>query len=278
MQKTISDNYLASRSIFTLVITLVLVYIAFFSVFEPKKTPLWDIKTWVVRNEEKVLANSEPAIGWVGVKVGSSDGKSNDINTDTQPVKKDEVDSFQTQSFRNSSAASATSYKTPTYIVSTQQLFVDKETQQQDDMAQPIAVASQPLPSQILYLSWTHHRVGVMKSAKYLGISSHIQYILKNNDNTHFAYLGKELPEVADALPRMGWKSLAITDKNDIHTHWLFGDKVIFLLVPQYIGKKQLFFVYFAEARDRWFVQVDTEIFETTKPLLRELFTKRYNR
>jgi hypothetical protein len=76
----------------------------------------------------------------------------------------------------------------------------------------------------------------------------------------------------------MWGKSIAFTDKNDIHTHWLFGDKIIFLLVPQYIGKKQLLFVYFAEARDRWFIQVDNDIFETTKPLLRELFAKRYNR
>jgi hypothetical protein len=86
------------------------------------------------------------------------------------------------------------------------------------------------------------------------------------------------LPEIADTFSAMWGKSIAFTAKNDIHTHWLFGDKIIFLLVPQYIGKKQLFFVYFAEARDRWFIQVDNDIFETTKPLLRELFTKRYNR
>jgi hypothetical protein len=42
-----------------------------------------------------------------------------------------------------------------------------------------------------------------MKSAKFIGISSSIQYILKNNDNTHFAYIGKELPEIADTFSAM---------------------------------------------------------------------------
>ncbi len=132
--------------------------------------------------------------------------------------------------------------------------------------------------TEILYLEGTHHRAGVMKSAKYLGIDSSIQYILKNNDNMHFAYLGNELPDIVDKLTELWWKSIAFTEKSDIHTHWLFGDKIIFLLAPKYVWIKELFFVYFAEAGDRWFIQVDDDIFEANKPYLAELFTKRYSR
>ena len=163
--------------------------------------------------------------------------------------------------------------ETPFHIVSTQQLFFPQ-------------IVTTPSPSwsqddkliEMLDLPWTHHRKWVMRSAHILWFNHKIYYILKNNDNTHFAYLGKELPDITQKLSELEGKTLAITHKNDINIHWLFGDKVIYLLVPQYIGKKALFFVQFAEAKDRWFLQIDSDIFETTKPLLRELFAKRYNR
>ncbi len=167
--------------------------------------------------------------------------------------------------------------KTPHHIQSTQELFFWKPYEDgEEEWVKSIVINNQE--QWILYLPGTHHWRAVMKSAKVIWFAWSIQYILKNNDNTHFAYLGKELPDIASLLAGIEWKSIAITDEKDISTHWLFGDKIIFLQIPQYVGKKQLFFAYFADGKDRWFIQVDDDVFETTKPLLRELFAKWYNR
>jgi hypothetical protein len=249
---------------FVLSLVLVVIYIIFFTL-----------------HEERL---STPVLWFWSSRV--ADSPKDNVITPIQVTKSTPVSSSVTTGMMFTQTASSSSKTTqprpqpvvrdpnmPSFIVSTQQLF-SPPSERSLVQTNPAQIA----PTQILYLAGTHHRVGVMKSAKFVGIDPSIQYILKNNDNTHFAYLGKELPEIADSFAVIWWKSVAFTQKNDIYTHWLFGDKVIFLLVPQYIGIKQLFFVYFAEAGDRWFIQVDNDIFETTKPLLRELFAKWYNR
>jgi len=255
---------------FILSVVLVTVYIIFFLL--PKKDGL-SVNKWTDREDQAytiatvvspIQENSVHADNEIFFKEGS-------VVIPSQEKKWAHI--VRTQSIKTTSLQQKV--RSPTYIVSSQELFNPAYIKLKTTET---VVSQLVLPEQILYLEWTHHRVWVMKSAKFIGIDHAVKYILKNNDNTHFAYLGKDLPDIADSLATLWGKSVAITMKNDIHTHWLFGDKIIFLLVPQYIGKKQLFFVYFAEARDRWFIQVDTDIFETTKPLLRELFTKRYNR
>lgn len=258
MQKTVWESSLLWWTMFVLWVVMVFVYIIFFSL--PNR-PSITSATWLYQEAEK----SGPSAAIVPLQIARWTQQS------AKPV-------FQTQQTTGVSWTSSQRLddqrwtKTPTYIVSTQQLF--------DPSYKPLAQEQKPdlAPEQILSLAWTHHRKWVMKSAKLLWFDGSIQYVLKNNDNTHFAYIGKQLPDIADALSDLSGKSIAFTSENDIHTHWLFGDTVAFLLVPQYIGKKQLFLVYFSEARDRWFIQVDADIFETTKPLLRELFTKRYSR
>lgn len=171
--------------------------------------------------------------------------------------------------------------RTPKHIVSTQELFFGKKQTVPSQTSVKTNAIDSLLWSEypwMLSFPWTHHWRGTMKSASFVWFASSIKYVLKNNDNTHFAYLWNDLPDISDAVAKHAWKTVAFIDKKDINTHWLFGDKVIFLQIPQYLGKKQLFFVYFSEERDRWFIQVDDDIFETTKPLLRELFAKRYNR
>lgn len=171
--------------------------------------------------------------------------------------------------------------RTPKHIVSTQELFFGKKQTvpvQNNSIHNTVNTVLWSDYPWMLSFPWTHHWRGTMKSASFIWFADSIKYVLKNNDNTHFAYLWNNLPDISDAVSKLGWKTVAFTDKKDINTHWLFGDKVIFLQIPQYLGKKQLFFVYFSEERDRWFMQVDNDIFETTKPLLRELYAKRYNR
>jgi hypothetical protein len=252
---------------FVLSLVLVVIYIIFFTLHEESLSSpiLWFWSTPVVdAAQDKVIAPIQIAKS-TPQPASSATNSTGTMFTQTVPW------SSRTPATRPQPVERDPN--TPSFIVSTQQLFLPPS-----ERAVIETTSAQIAPAQILYLADTHHRVGVMKSAKFVGIDSSVQYILKNNDNTHFAYLGKELPEIADSFAAIWWKSVAFTQKNDIHTHWLFGDKVIFLLVPQYIGIKQLFFVYFAEAGDRWFIQVDNDIFETTKPLLRELFAKRYNR
>ena len=131
----------------------------------------------------------------------------------------------------------------------------------------------------IMHLAGTHHWQGkLMKSATLLELNDSIKYILKNNDNTHFVYLGHLAPDITDRIRTLWWKTVAITNKNDIYTHWLFWNTVVFITVPAYTGIKKLLLVHFKKEDDRWFLQVDEDIFERTKPLLAELFSARYDR
>ncbi len=274
MQKGVWEVSLAGWSMFILGVVLVTVYIIFFSLPEKTTLPIveWEYEAETPQKEvaDTIIASVQENKNNNPLPSEYDQQKVSDLEAVDNAVVPPPTQSIRTQSIP---ASSQNQPRTPTYIVAAEQLF-------NPSVQSPSATVTTPpvAPQQILYLAWTHHRVWVMKSAKFVGFERSIQYILKNNDNTHFAYLWKELPDIADSLTALWAKSVAITDKNDIHIHWLFGDKIIFLLVPQYVGKKQLFFVYFAEARDRWFIQVDTDIFETTKPLLRELFAKRYNR
>lgn len=274
MQKTISESSLAWWSMFVLGVVLIWVYTIFFSL------PKHDEVVAVSSPSQEQEASEDV---WVIAPVQIATTQKDSWTRRDEPVQQPTMYT-QTTSPQNNSDDALDDWvkqditRTPTYIVSTNQLFNKETTETEYQVTQPTQPQKTIQEAQILTLAGTHHWVWVMKSAKYLWIMDSVQYILKNNDNTHFAYLGKQLPEVADKLASLWGKSIAITAKNDIHTHWLFGDKIIFLLAPIYVGKKQLFFVYFAEARDRWFIQVDNDIFETTKPLLRELFTKRYNR
>lgn len=285
MQKTFSESSLTWWSMFVVAVVLVLVYIVFFSLREKwvstaaisewiKKDGLWDERVLAAVDTESITEQEIDAERWTTIPEIQIVAEA--IADTSNPTEETIIDQPAMKTQAVTPPIVSDNWSSPSYIVSAHTLFTAPSEQQ---AVASISQVSSPIPeTEILYLPWTHHWVGVMKSAAFLGIAWQIQYVLKNNDNTHFAYLGKDLPEIADSLTTLWWKSIAFTQKNDIYAHWLFGDKIIFLLVPQYIGKKELFFVYFAEARDRWFIQVDHDIFETTKPLLAELFAKRYNR
>lgn len=275
MQKTISESSLAWWSMFVLGVVLIWVYTIFFSL--PKHDEVVAIAS---PSQEPKAPEEDWIIAPVQVAATSKDAWERE---EEQPTMYTQTTSTQhnREVVNNDNEVSwvpQATTRTPTYIVSTNQLFNKEWGEPELQVNQPTQPQITIQEAQILSLAGTHHWVWIMKSAKYLWIMDSVQYILKNNDNTHFAYIGKQLPEIVDKVTSLWGKSIAFTAKSDIHTHWLFGDKVIFILVPTYLGKKQLFFVYFAEAKDRWFIQVDNDIFETTKPLLRELFTKRYNR
>lgn len=168
---------------------------------------------------------------------------------------------------------------TPSYIVSVQDLFDPAASSLQDTITTTSSDVSAPSLLQeqnSKFLKWTHHRAGVMKSAALLGIQDDISYILKNNDNSHFAYLGTTIPDIADTIRGLWWKTFAITDKNAIQEHWLFWDTVVFLLIPAYTGIKKLLFVEFKQTGERWFIQVDEDAYERSKSLFAELFSERY--
>lgn len=162
---------------------------------------------------------------------------------------------------------------TPPYIVSVQALF--------DNDSDPI------IPQDPSYTTKTHQGVvplsgtrqwsGTMKSATLLQISPSIQYILKNMDNTHFAYLGDTPPDITRRVEELWWNTVAISSKNDIEAHWLFGDIVILINVPSYAGIKRLLFVSFKSTGDRRYLQIDEDAYMRSKQMIRDLFASWYD-
>lgn len=277
MQKTFSESSLAWWSMFVLWIVFVCVYTVFFSLPKNGESLALSSSEMIVSAQSLTDQPILPLQTALAIQEKSSSWTHEDEIGENSLL----VPVMHTQNVSSKNKIPVSIDKTlwtPSHIVSTRQLFAPDDLLPIDTSSAGSKTYSVLQETEILYLEGTHHRAGVMKSAKYLGIDSSIQYILKNNDNTHFAYLGNELPDIVDKLTELWWKSIAFTEKSDIHTHWLFGDKIIFLLAPKYVWIKELFFVYFAEAGDRWFIQVDDDIFEANKPYLAELFTKRYSR
>jgi len=136
-----------------------------------------------------------------------------------------------------------------------------------------------PKEEGMMLLADTRHREGTMQSAELLGLTPSIRYILKNMDNTHFVYLGNIPPNITDRVEQQWWNLVALSTKNDIDASWLFWDTIIQISLPDYqsVKHKQLFLVEFKQTGDRWFLQVDDDAYERSKPLFKELFAKRYD-
>ena len=115
-----------------------------------------------------------------------------------------------------------------------------------------------------------------MKSLATLGLTVDAKYILKNNLNTHFVYLGTFDKSLDSVVLPLGGNIVEIADKNAIKQHILFGDKIWFINLPEYENIKVLMLVWFEDQDDTWFVQIDYDTYYQQKKSLQQTFCQYY--
>ncbi len=126
-------------------------------------------------------------------------------------------------------------------------------------------------------LEGTWGREGYMKSLEATSLDEYAQYILKNMDNTHFVFLGDFDPTDRQELITKKWGNLvAIEGETAISQNQLLGDKVIFINLPEYKNIKVLMLVFFEDAKDVWFIQIDHDTYYAKKDQLGPLFAPWY--
>ena len=130
----------------------------------------------------------------------------------------------------------------------------------------------------VLPLEWTFQRYGVLESMEMLGITDNAKYILKDNNNTHFVYLGNFSEAITMPVLQQWWNVVEIADKNDINQNVLLGDLVRFVNLPQFENIKVLVFVTFEQTNDTRFLQIDYDHRYKSKKEIQAMFDKRYDR
>lgn len=111
-----------------------------------------------------------------------------------------------------------------------------------------------------------------------VGVEEHVQYILKDEWNTHYVYLGDYSPLVLSTVEENLWTVVAIEDKLSINRRWFFWDRVWMISLPAYEARnKILLIVVFESGDDTWLLQIDRDRFEGAwGKYLRESFAQYY--
>lgn len=121
-----------------------------------------------------------------------------------------------------------------------------------------------------------------LKSLESVWIQDFWKYILKDIDNTHYVYLGKQdknilRTRIEQMISPKWWNILEISDKNRIKQDQLIGDEV-WKIVTSYSQEKNkvLLIIFWEGDGDTWFLQIDQDILDKKMWELREMFAKRY--
>ena len=121
----------------------------------------------------------------------------------------------------------------------------------------------------IKLLSGTKIRYWVIDSVEKLGIS--YQYALKDNQDIYYAYLGKNNTINLESIVKKAWGTLySILRENEIIKNNLFGEKVVYINLPEYKQKKVILLVTVDWAD--WLIQIDYAKYYTSKWYLKTLF------
>ncbi len=97
------------------------------------------------------------------------------------------------------------------------------------------------------------------------------RYALKDNKDITFLYLGEglnnDLVEIANTAK---WTIYTLDTEYDIKKNALFGDRILFLNIPEYHNKIVLMVVKYKN--NYWLIMMDYTIYHQSKPYLKSLF------
>ncbi|MFA7717941.1 MAG: hypothetical protein WC875_04465 [Candidatus Absconditabacterales bacterium] len=119
-------------------------------------------------------------------------------------------------------------------------------------------------------LSGTNVFYGSIESIDKLGIK--YQYALIDNKNTYYIYLGNPTYDFASIARKLNGNLYELKTEQEIAQNQLFGDKIVFINLPEYKDKKVVMLVYLG--KDIWLLQIEYANYYKAKKYLKPLFTQ----
>ncbi len=120
----------------------------------------------------------------------------------------------------------------------------------------------------IIYLSWTKLFYGILESVEKLWIN--YKYILQDDKLIYYIYLWDLKYDIVNIARKLWGNIYTINTEQDILKNMLFGDKIIFINLPEYKDKIVLIILYIDE--DVWLLQIDYDLYHKSKNYLKSLF------
>ena len=124
--------------------------------------------------------------------------------------------------------------------------------------------------SWIHMLSWTKLFYGKIDSIEKLGIK--YQYALLDGSWTFFINLGVQKYDFDSITRALGGNIYKITTEQELAKNKLFGNKVLYINLPEYKDKLVLMLEYIGQ--EVRLIQIDYKLYHTSKWYLKTLFTQ----
>jgi len=120
-------------------------------------------------------------------------------------------------------------------------------------------------------LSGTSLYYGSVESAEKIWLS--YQYALKDQKGILYVYLwtGK-YSDIDTIIRKLWWTTYKMTTEQELLQNKLFGEKVIFINLPEYKDKKVIMLTYIDSSV--WLLQVDYSTYHTSKSHIKKIFTE----
>ncbi len=127
------------------------------------------------------------------------------------------------------------------------------------------------LKNGINVLSGTSLYYGTVEAIEKLWMS--YQYALKDQKGILYAYLWTGTYSDIDTIVRkLWWTTFKMTTEQELMQNKLFGDKVVFINLPEYKDKKVIMLIYIDD--EVWFLQIDYTVYHTSKSHIKKTFTE----
>ena len=97
------------------------------------------------------------------------------------------------------------------------------------------------------------------------------QYALADSSGTRFIYLGTPSYDFASIARALKGDLYTIATEQELLQNKLFGNKVVYINLPEYKDKKVLMLVYMNDGI--WLIQIDYALYHKSKSYLKSLFT-----
>lgn len=120
----------------------------------------------------------------------------------------------------------------------------------------------------IRYLSWTKLFYGILESVEKLWLS--YKYILQDDNSIYYIYLWDLKYDIVNIARKLWGNIYTINTEQEILKNMLFGDKIIFINLPEYKNSIVLMILYIDE--DVWLLQIDYDVYHKSKNYLKSLF------
>lgn len=121
----------------------------------------------------------------------------------------------------------------------------------------------------IKLLSGTSIYYGSIAIIEKLGIK--YQYALVDGTGISYIYLGTPSYDFASIARALKWDLYTLATEQDILQNKLFGNKVVFINLPEYKDKEVFMLIYLDDGI--WLIQINYSLYHKSKSYIKSLFT-----